>query len=143
MSSGDFSSKDLYGLQCAVRDFDVLLERWKNDPADLALRYSVIKAFELTYEMSTKTLFKYLKQESFRASEAEGFDFQDLIRLADMEGLLQNGWPKWKLYRENRNRTAHVYREEIAVALTATLPEFLADAHAVLDSLTRRTEHHA
>lgn len=141
-SSGEFSSRDLYGLQCCVRDFDLLMERWKKEPADLAVRYSVIKAFELTYEMSVKTLSKYLKEESIWASEAAGFDFPDVIRLGDKEGLLLNGWPKWKFYRENRNRTAHMYREDIAAAVTATLPDFSAEAHALLANLSRRIEHH-
>jgi len=141
-SSKEFSSKDLYGLQCCLRDFDLLLERWKNEPADLAVRYSVIKAFELTYGMAVSTLSKYMKENSVRASEVGGFDFQDLIRLADQEGLLQNGWPKWKFYRENRNRTAHMYREDIAAAVTATLPDFSAEARALLGNLSRRIERH-
>jgi hypothetical protein len=137
-SSAEFTSRDLYGLQCCLRDFDLLMERWKTDPVDLAVRYSVIKAFELTYGMAVSTLSKYLKENSVRAGEVDGFDFQDLIRLADKEGLLQNGWPKWKFYRENRNRAAHMYREDIAAAVTATLPEFSAEAHVLLSNLSRR-----
>ncbi len=138
--SSEFSSRDLYGLQCCVRDFDLLLDRWKKDPSDLAVRYSVVKAFELTYQMALKTLIKYLEANSRRGDEVANLDFQDVIRLADQDGLLKNGWPTWKSYRENRNRTAHMYREEIAVAVTAALPEFVADARVLLDNLTRRVE---
>ena len=141
-SSGEFSARDLYGFQCCLRDFDLLIERWKKEPTDLAVRYSVIKAFELTYEMAVKTLTKYLKQDSVRASEVANFDFQDVIRLADQASLLQNGWPKWKFYRENRNRTTHVYREDIAAAVAATLPDFSAEAHVLLANLSRRVESH-
>jgi nucleotidyltransferase substrate binding protein (TIGR01987 family) len=141
-SSGEFSSRDLYGLQCCLRDFDLLMERWKLEPSDLAVRYSVIKAFELTYEVALKTLTKYLMERSIRASEVAGLDFQDVIRLADQEGIMQSGWPKWKFYRQNRNRTAHMYRAETAAAVTAMLPDFLADAHALLLNLSGRIEHH-
>lgn len=141
-SSGDFSARDLYGLQCCVRDFDILLDRWRANPSDIAARYSVIKAFELTYQMAVKTLIKYLESNSRRADEVADFDFQDMIRLADQEGLLKDGWPKWKLYRENRNRAAHMYREDIANAVSETLEDFLADARALLSNLSRRVDHH-
>jgi nucleotidyltransferase substrate binding protein (TIGR01987 family) len=141
-SSGDFSARDLYGFQCCMRDFDLLLDRWRKEPFDLAVRYSVIKAFELTFQMAVKTLIKYLESNSRRMDEVAEFDFQDVIRLADQEGLLHDGWPKWKLYRENRNRAAHMYREEIANAVSATLEEFATDARVLLNSLSRRIEHH-
>ncbi len=141
-SSDDFSGRDLYGLQCCLRDFDILLERWKKECSDLAVRYSVIKSFELTYQMAVKTLTKYLQSNSRRADEVANFDFQDVIRLADQEGLLQDGWPKWKVYRENRNRAAHMYREEIANAVSATLVDFSTDAHALFNELSRRIERH-
>jgi nucleotidyltransferase substrate binding protein (TIGR01987 family) len=141
-SSSEFSSRDLYGLECCLRDLDLLIERWKKEPADLAVRYSVIKAFELTYQMAVKTLTKYLMENSRRADEVDGFDFQDVIRLADQDGLLQNGWPKWKFYREKRNLAAHVYREDIAVAVSAILSDFSGEAHALLGNLHRRIEQH-
>lgn len=141
-SSSDFTSRDLYGLQCCIRDFDSLIGRWRTNPSDLAVRYSVIKAFELTYQMAVKTLAKYLASNSRRADEVADFDFQDLIRLADQEGLLKDGWPKWKLYRENRNRAAHMYREEIASAVSESLEDFLVDAHTLLRNLSRRVDHH-
>lgn len=137
-ASGDFSFRDLYGFQCCVRDFDLLLERWKKEPSDLAVRYSVVKAFELTFQMAVKTLIKYLEANSRRGDEVASFDFQDVIRLADQEGLLKDGWPKWRSYRENRNKAAHMYRDEIAAAVTAALPEFAVDAHVLLDNLTIR-----
>jgi nucleotidyltransferase substrate binding protein (TIGR01987 family) len=139
-ASGEFSSRDLYGFQCCMRDFDLLLKRWREDPSDLAVRYSVVKAFELTFQMAVKTLTKYLEANARRGDEVAGFDFQDVIRLADQEGLLKDGWPKWRSYRENRNRAAQMYREEIAEAVTAALPEFAADAHVLLDNLTIRVE---
>jgi hypothetical protein len=86
-ASGEFSSRDLYGFQCCVRDFDLLLERWKREPSDLAVRYSVVKAFELTFQMAVKTLIKYLEATSRRGDEVANFDFQDVIRLAQMEIL--------------------------------------------------------
>jgi len=137
---GEFSSRDLYGLECCLRDFDLLMKQWKTNPGDLAVRYSVVKAFELTFQMAVKTLNKYLMANSARADEVATFDFQDMVRLADTEGLLQEGWPKWKFYRENRNRAAHMYREEIAAAVTEILPEFLAEAHTLLANLKRRTK---
>jgi nucleotidyltransferase substrate binding protein (TIGR01987 family) len=140
--SDEFSSRDLYGLKCSLRDFDLIIDRWQKEPEDLALRYSVVKTFELTFQMAVKTLTKYLMENSRRADEVANFDFQDLIRLADQESLLHNGWPKWKFYRECRNRTAHVYREEVARVVYGVLPEFSAEIHMLLNNLQRRTERH-
>ena len=138
----DFTQADLYALRSCLRDFDLLLSRYPKEASDLAVRYSLIKTFELTFEMAVKTLTKFLLHEAVGGSEVQSYLFQDLIRRGDQEGLLRNGWPEWKLYRENRGRTVHAYREDVALAITSQLGEFSEEAHFLLNNLDRRLEDH-
>jgi hypothetical protein len=136
----DFTLADLSALRSCLRDFDLLLARYPAEANDIAIRYSLVKTFELTFEMAVQTLSKFLLHKAVGGSEVQSYLFQDLIRRGDQEGLLRSGWPEWKRYRENRGRTVHAYREDIALAITSQLPEFSEEAHALLNLLERRLE---
>jgi nucleotidyltransferase substrate binding protein (TIGR01987 family) len=136
----DFTLADLSALRSCLRDFDLLLARYPAEANDIAIRYSLVKTFELTFEMAVQTLSKFLLHKAVGGSEVQSYLFQDLIRRGDQEGLLRSGWPEWKRYRENRGRTVHAYREDIALAITSQLPEFSEEAHALLNHLERRLE---
>ena len=41
--------------------------------------------------------------------------FQDLIRTANEQSLLQGDWADWKQYRDMRRRTSHTYDEAVAL----------------------------
>jgi nucleotidyltransferase substrate binding protein (TIGR01987 family) len=138
----DFTQADLFALRSCLRDFDLILARHPAEADDIAVRYSLIKTFELTFEMAIKTLTRFLLQKSTGGSEIQGYLFQDLIRRGDQEGLLRSGWPEWKIYRENRGRTVHAYREEAALAITSQLGEFSVETHALLNNIERRLEDH-
>jgi len=134
----DFTQADLFALRSCLRDLDLLLARYPTEQADIAVRYSLIKTFELTFEMAVNTLTKFLLAKATRSSEVQGYLFQDLIRRGDQEGLLRSGWPEWKQYRENRGRTVHAYREDVALAITSQLGEFSAEAHALLSRIEKK-----
>jgi len=136
----DFTHADLYALRSCLRDLDLLLARYPVEANDIAVRYSLIKTFELTFEMAVKTLTKFLLYNAIGGSEVQSYLFQDLIRRGDQERLLRSGWPEWKHYRENRGRTVHAYREDVALAITSQLGEFSEEAHVLLDNLARRLD---
>ncbi len=138
--SEDFTEADLQALRSCLRDLDLLLARYPAESHDIAVRYSLVKTFELTYEMAVKTLSKYLLYNAVGGAQVESYNFQDLIRFGDQEGLLRSGWPEWKRYRENRGRTVHAYREDVALAITAELGVFSQEAHVLLNNLARRLE---
>jgi nucleotidyltransferase substrate binding protein (TIGR01987 family) len=135
-----FDLGDLYGLEACLRDLDEMLARSAEAKDDKAVRYALIKTFELTYEMSIKSLRKYLIAKSTKSEEAATFDFQDLIRLADQYGLVRAGWPEWKRFRESRSRTVHTYGEAVALQISTQLKEFSAEAHTLLSNLRERLE---
>lgn len=138
----DFTQADLYALRSCLRDFDLLLARYPKEAGDIAVRYSLVKTFELTFEMAVNTLTKFLIHKAVRGEEVKSYLFQDLIRRGDQEGLLRSGWPEWKRYRENRGRTVHAYREDVALAITSQLGDFSQEAHALLENMIRRLDQH-
>ena len=139
----DFTQADLYALRACLRDFDLLLTRYPNEAGDIAVRYSLIKTFELTFEMATKTLTKFLLNQAVGGTEVQHYLFQDLIRRGDQEGLLRSGWPAWKHFRESRGRTVHAYREDVVLALISQLGDFSEEAHTLLNNLDRRLNNDA
>ncbi len=140
MIESDFDSGDLYGLEACLRDLDEMLARKGEAATNKAVRYALVKTFELTYELAVKAMRKYLVVTSLKTDEAATFDFQDLIRLGDQNNLLRNGWPEWKQYRSNRGRTVHTYGEAVALQISASLSDFSCEVHALLDTLKKRVE---
>jgi nucleotidyltransferase substrate binding protein (TIGR01987 family) len=136
----EFTRKDLELFARCLSRLDVMLERAQREPEDEAVRDSVVKRFEITYELAVKTLLHYLVWTAESSVKITGYDFQDLIRKGDQAGVLRTGWPGWKKYREARNRTVHTYREEVAIAVAAGAVDFAEEAHVLLDKLTERME---
>lgn len=140
MSREGFDAGDLYGLKASLRDLEEMLVRTDEAKTDKAVRYALVKTFELTYEMSVKTLRKYLVANSEKPDEVSEFDFRELIRLADQSGLLQSAWPEWNDFRKNRGRTVHTYGDQVALQITEQLPRFAEEVRVLLNNLSRRVE---
>ena len=58
---------------------------------------------------------RYLEQVSAKPVEFDQMSFQDLIRTANEQSLLQGDWADWKQYRDMRRRTSHTYDEAVAL----------------------------
>ena len=52
-----------------------------------------------------------------------------------LQGLLAGDWTDWRTYREMRNITSHTYDEAKAVQVVAAIPDFLAEARALVERL--------
>lgn len=141
MNDDAFSRKDLELLGRCLDRLDEMLLRLEKEPNDEAVRDSVIKRFELAYELAFRTLQKYLVWTASSADRITGFDFQDVIRKGDQQELLRTGWPEWKAYREARNKTVHTYREEIALEVAARARDFAQEARVLFENLSRRMDH--
>jgi hypothetical protein len=63
----------------------------------------------------------------------------DLIRSGSAQGLLRNGWDKWKDYRKARSITSHTYNESKAIAVMLIVPDFLLEGQAFLAELKKRS----
>lgn len=124
-----------------------LIEALKYYHSDLAqqnpklsrpLMLGAIKAFEFTYELSTKFLRRYLEISEPSAEIIDEMSFPNLVRTANERGLIKNDMSVWKKYREKRNITSHTYDEQKAKAVIAIIPEFLSEAQFLFRQLQER-----
>ncbi len=133
---------DLESYARVVLRLHEALRDHKADPANLYILDSVIKRFELTYELATRSLRRFLIDYSISKIEVTDMSDAGIIRRADKEGLLRTGWPEWQHFREARNATAHAYLEEKARATVLEAELFLPEAEYLLDNLKRRLPAH-
>ena len=104
-----------------------------NEVYDLC-RTAAIKSFEFTYELSLKMMKRALKASDLGADAVEKMLFRPLMRAAAEKGAVKDPMV-WEKYRENRNRTAHGYHEEIAEEIFTKLPAFYESAEQLLTYL--------
>lgn len=119
---------------------------YAHSPAALAdpglreqLRNSVIQCFEFTYELCWKMLKRYLEETEANPADMDMGTFQNLIRLGNERGLLRTDWRQWKTYRQARTDSSHTYDAAKAEAVFSIAPDFLMEAKALLQELTRRS----
>jgi nucleotidyltransferase substrate binding protein (TIGR01987 family) len=145
--SGDanltFTRKEIVALEQCLTRLDQMIARWSQEPDDDAVRDSVIKRFELTYELSFQALLRYLTSTAPSTAKISAYDFQDVIRKGDQAGLLRTGWPEWRQYREARNRTVHTYREKVAIEIAGRARDFAEEARVLVDNLNKRMDANA
>lgn len=116
--------------------------RYLQDISDTQIRDGLIQRFEFTYEISHKMLKRYLEQVSANPAEFDQMSFQDLIRTANEQGLLQGDWADWKQYRDMRSRTSHTshtYDEAVALAVVEGIEKFLDEAVFLQNKLQQKT----
>lgn len=131
-------SLDVGPLASAVGRLREGYERHRLEPEDEQLRDGLIQRFEFTYELAHKMLRRYLRMVSATPDEFDQMPFQDLIRTGNEQNLLLGDWPKWRHYRDLRARTSHTYAAKVAIEVVEGIPEFLAEADYLRDTLVRR-----
>ena len=129
---------DLSPLDRAIDRLDEGLTRYHRDISDIQIRDGLIQRFEFTYEISHKTLKRYLTLTSPSPAQYDEMVFQDLIRTGNEQGLLLGAWPDWKRYRDMRSKTSHTYDEEIALEVVSGILAFLAEARHLRDQIKAR-----
>src|SRR5712692_11272434 len=115
---------DITSLDNAVQRLREGLARHQREPADEQLRDGLIQRFEFTYELSHRTLKRFLKESAASPDDVEQMAFADLIRAANAQGLLRGDWPVWRRFREMRTRTSHTYDARAALQVVAAIPAF-------------------
>jgi nucleotidyltransferase substrate binding protein (TIGR01987 family) len=129
---------DTTSLGNAVRRLREGLARYEREPTDEQIRDGLIQRFEFTYELSHKMIRRYLREAAASPDEIERVPFADLIRTANVHGLLRGDWPAWRRFREMRARTSHPYDAEVASQVAAAIPAFLEEAEHLYAELQRR-----
>lgn len=131
---------DITSLENAVERLREGLARHRQEPGDEQLRDGLIQRFEFTYELSHKTLRRFLQERSPSSEEVARLSFAELIRAANAQGLLRAEWPAWRRFRDIRTRTTHTYDAETAAAVVAEIPAFLAEVEDLCAELRKRPE---
>ena len=112
-----------------------------HDPDDVVYdiyRAACVKKFELVLEQSGKLLRKRLRAWFASNRQADRLTFKDVFRHAAKHGLIDApACERWLRYRDNRTDAAHDYGEGFADATLKLLPDFLADAKALADTIER------
>ena len=125
---------DFRSLQLATASLAEALEAAKLRPDDTFARDASIQRFEVTYELSVKSLRRQLEAMADSPAELDALGYRDMIRVGVERGLI-TAEAEWFRYRELRNITAHVYDPAKAAQVFAKLPLFLRDAQALLGRL--------
>jgi nucleotidyltransferase substrate binding protein (TIGR01987 family) len=102
------------------------------------LRAGAIQAFEFTYELSYKTLKRFLIDSEPSPDEVQRLDFNGTIRLGYARGLLAEEIAAWRQFREDRSMTNHTYDGSKARSVFAGIPRFLAEARFLLARVGER-----
>jgi len=102
--------------------------RHQLNASDTLIRDGLIQRFKVTYEVSCRTLKRYLEATSANPAEPDAMPFQDLIHSGNERGLLREDWPVWRKYRDMRSRTSHTYSEDVALQVVSGIPDFLEEA---------------
>ena len=129
---------DITPLANAIDRLREGLARHQSEPADDQLRDGLIQRFEFTYELSHRTLRRFIRQTAASPEEVDRMAFQDLIRTANQQGLLLGDWPAWHRYRDSRAKTSHAYQAKTAQEVATSIPNFLAEAEFLRDELRKR-----
>jgi nucleotidyltransferase substrate binding protein (TIGR01987 family) len=124
---------DIRALARAVALLDAAMAR--QVPGDDLLRDGCIQRFEFVYELSHETLRRFLRAAAANPDVIDALNFPDLIREGSAVGLLRNGWPRWRDYRDARAISSHTYDEAKARKVFAMIPPFQEEARCLLARL--------
>jgi nucleotidyltransferase substrate binding protein (TIGR01987 family) len=125
-------------LSNAIQRLDEGLHRYLQNKDDIQIRDGLVQRFEFTYELTHKTLKRFMALTGANPEDIAQMAFSDLIRTGNAQGLLSKDWADWKGFREMRGSTSHAYDERIALKVVAEIPAFLSEAKFFLQQLQSR-----
>ena len=114
-----------------------MLESSEDDSIEYDMfRSACIKEFEIILEQAGKLLRKCLKDFAHSPKAVDRLVFKEVFRQAAQHDLLSlEQAERWLRYRDNRNSTAHDYGKKFAEQTKTLLPQFIADARALEQSI--------
>jgi nucleotidyltransferase substrate binding protein (TIGR01987 family) len=131
---------DLTKLQKAVKSLESALEALKRGTPDKEqtklMQAGLIQNFEFTYELSWKYMQRYLSMNN----QIDKLTTNHLLfREAFENGLISNP-VEWFDYHDARNKTSHMYSEEVADTVYNLAVKFLKSAKELLSNLEKINE---
>lgn len=133
---------DLTSLKKAIESFELSLKVFKDTTDDLAkikvIKAGVIQNFEFCYELCWKFIKRWL-MINISSDVADGVTRRELFRLGIENKLIEN-IDDWMEFHSARNRTFHIYDEEIANRVFDIAKEFLPYARFLLKNLEAKND---
>jgi nucleotidyltransferase substrate binding protein (TIGR01987 family) len=127
-------------LACAALERSLAVLAGKNaaTPADemATLRSGVIQNFEVAYELCWKSMKRWLEM-NHGADAADVFTKKELFRKSAEAGLIADS-ANWFAFYRARNKTSHIYAEDVAEEVLDAAKKFMPDAHDFLMRLEGR-----
>ena len=99
------------------------------------MRDGVIQRFEYTFELSWKTLKRYL--EVYGLENPDGFTNKQLFRVGFENGFIRDS-EIWLKFLHNRNLTSHTYNENIAEEVYKNAKLFIKEVKFLFDKLQEK-----
>jgi nucleotidyltransferase substrate binding protein (TIGR01987 family) len=127
---------DITSLEKATSSLEKAIKEYNRTENEF-VRDSCIQRFEYTYELSWKTIKRFLEETSANPHEIDLMSFQELIREANEKGILLTDWETWKLYRIYRGTTSHAYNEDKANEIYNEILGFLTEIQYLIKQLKR------
>lgn len=118
-------------LSKALKTLDEALSRGKLDEL---MRDGAIQRFEYCIELTWKSGKKVLEAKGLQVEVPK-----DVFRMMAKVGWIKDAAP-WFSYLEARNKTSHMYREDVAKEIFAVLPQFLKDAKELHQKLEQENQ---
>ncbi len=131
---------DLTALENSLKRLGEVMERYRKNTSDDAIRDSVIQRFEFTYSITLKILRKYFIERAFIVEDVNQMSFNDMIRTANQMQLLKSNLEVWSKFREMRNMTSHTYDENIALKVVSIIPDFYTEIDFLLNKLKKGSD---
>ena len=134
----DYSSfeKAINTLESALKFYESQKNAVGPEQRDL-IRDGVIQRFEYTFELSWKTIKRFL--EMYGLEKVDALNNRDLFRVGFENGLIKDP-VRWFDYLSDRNQTSHVYDPTIAADVFSSAQKFLTDAVFLLERLKERVK---
>ena len=129
---------DLTPFASALKQLEVALDAHEEEPSNLFIRDAVIQRYEFTYELSIKTLKRYLRSVAASNDEVDQLNFRELLRHAADLKLLRGDLLRWLDFRQARTDTVHTYNEIRATEVASTAKDFAIEARSLLTALQER-----
>ena len=131
---------DLTSFKQTLATLDAGLKMLWHKPNDEFVRDACVQRFEYCYELSHKSLRRYLQANEAATTDVPSASFPALIRLGYQRGLLASDWERWNQFRQARNTTSHTYDSVAADSVQQILPAFLLEANFLLRQIELRQE---
>lgn len=137
----DLSSlkKAIISLEKAIK-FSEKVEKssgFSKDEKDI-IKAGVIQNFEFTYELAWKFMKRWI-QENISREVVDGVTKKELYRVA-AENRLIDEVKKWFKFHKARNRTSHIYDENVAEDVYKTVKLFLPEVKLFFERIEVRND---